>query len=270
MKNMDRVIFGSVLLIGLGFGLNAQACTTDGWQGGFDDGGGNAVAGSPPDISRLSEFCALKVTGQSHVQSNFASDERYIGRFYVFDGLGGAGSVDIFAAFGAEDASGDLFKITFDGSQFVFDASAAGGAASAGVASVGGWNLVEFDWDTAGGTLKYWVNADAAADPETGSVNAGAGGTVEAVRMGAPNGLGTQTGMLIFDTFESHRTTPVGAVLVGDANNDGNINSGDIIGVINEFFSAQNLAIGAPDCNGDGNVNSGDIICIINAFFNPA
>jgi len=34
MKNMDRVIFGSLLLIGLGFGLNAQACTTDGWLGG--------------------------------------------------------------------------------------------------------------------------------------------------------------------------------------------------------------------------------------------
>jgi hypothetical protein len=269
MKNMDRVIFGSVLLIGLGFGLNAQACTTDGWQGGFVDGGGNAVAGSPPEISRLSEFCALKVTGQSHVQSNFASDARYIGRFYVFDGLSGAGNVEIFSAFSAEDGTGDLFNISFDGSMFTIDASAAGGT-SATAASIGGWNLVEFDWDSAAGTLKYWVNADAAVDPETGMVNSGPEDAVEAVRLGAPDGMGTQTGMMIFDTFESHRTTPVGAVLVGDANNDGNINSVDIIGVINEFFSVENLASGAPDCNGDGNVNSGDIICIINAFFNPA
>jgi len=267
MKNMDRVILGSALLIGLGFGLNAQACTTDGWQGGFVDGGGNAVAGSPPTISRLSEFCALKVTGQSHVQSNFASDTRYIGRFYIFDGLGGDGDVEIFSAFSADDATGDLFTISFDGSQFTFDASAATGGTSAPVASINSkWNLVEFDWDSVGGTMKYWVNADASVDPETGSIDSGTG-TVEAVRMGAPNGFGAQTGMMIFDTFESHRTTPVGAVLVGDANNDGNVNSGDIIGVINEFFSAENLAVGAPDCNGDGNVNSGDIICVINVFF---
>jgi hypothetical protein len=269
MKNMDRVIFGSVLLIGLGFGLNAQACTTAGWLGGFVDGGGSAVVGSPPAISRLQEFCALKVTGQSHVQSDWANDARYIGRFYLFDGLQGTGGLTIFRAFSAEDGTGALFHINFDGSQFTFDTSDAGGELSAGVASIGGWNLVEFDWDSVGGTMKYWVNADASADPETGSINAGAG-TVDSVQLGAPTGMGNHTGMMIFDTFESHRTTPVGAVLVGDANNDGNINSGDIIGVINEFFSAENLAIGAPDCNGDGNVNSGDIICIINAFFNPA
>jgi hypothetical protein len=260
MKNMDRVILGFVLLIGLGFGLNAQACTTDGWQGGFVDGGGNAVTGSPPSISRLSEFCALKVTGQSHVQSNFASDERYIGRFYVFDGLGGTGNVDIFAAFGAEDGTGELFKISFDGSQFTFDASAANGASDVAAAVSGKWNLVEFDWDTVAGTLKYWVNADAAVDPETGFVGAGDGGAVEAVRMGAPNGMGNQTGMMIFDTFESHRTTPVGPMLIGDANADGSVNVRDYSGVQLDILGT--LQSGQPDCNLDCSVNVRDYGCV--------
>ena len=260
MKNMDRVIFGSVLLIGLGFGLNAQACTTDGWQGGFVDGGGAAVTGTPlENISRVSEFCALKVSGQSHVQSDFASDSRYIGRFYVFDGLTGAGDVDIFAAFGAEDGTVPLFNISFDGSQFTFDASSAGGTSGTAAAAAKGWNLIEFDWDSVGGTFKYWVNADATTDSETGSADSGTG-TVEAVRMGAPTGLDTQTGTLNFDSFESHRTTPVGSLLIGDANGDGVVNVRDYSPVQQDILG--NLQIGQPDCNLDGAVNVRDYGCV--------
>ena len=90
-------------------------------------------------------------------------------------------------------------------------------------------------------------------------------GTVEAVQLGAPNGMGGLTGEITFDAYEAHRTTNVGALLAGDANDDGNVNSGDTVGIINENLG-DILAQGQPDCNGDGNVNSGDTVCIINKW----
>ena len=87
-------------------------------------------------------------------------------------------------------------------------------------------------------------------------------GTVEAVQLGAPNGMGGFTGEITFDAYEAYRTTNVGALLAGDANDDGNVNSWDTAGIINENLGVI-LAQGQPDCNGDGNVNSGDTVCII-------
>ena len=89
MRNMDRVIVGSLLVLGLSFGSSAHACSTDGWNGGAID----AIAGSPPPpFSRYSELCAMKVSSTGHVQSTLASDTQYIGRFYVFPDVGGPGS----------------------------------------------------------------------------------------------------------------------------------------------------------------------------------
>jgi len=98
MKNMERVIFGSILLIGLGFSLQTQACTTTGWADSSNIPG-SGEAGSPTTVSRYSEFCALEVTGTSYVQSNAASDTRYIGRFYFLPKTSGAGTVDILIAY---------------------------------------------------------------------------------------------------------------------------------------------------------------------------
>ena len=84
MRNKDRVIFGGMLLIGLGLGFNVQACTTDGWA----SYSGTPVAGSPTAVSRYSELCAMKVSATSYVQSDAASDTRYIGRFYFLPETG--------------------------------------------------------------------------------------------------------------------------------------------------------------------------------------
>ena len=267
MKNMDRVIFGSVLLIGLGLGLNAQACTTDGWASDSNVPA-NAVPGSPTVVSRYSEFCALEVSGASYVQSDAASDTRYIGRFYVLPKTGGAGEVDILIAYSDEAATSELFTISYDGTDFIFDAAGASGGSEMTAAS-SGWNLVEFEYDADSGNFNYWVNvawdfnALSYAAP-TGTFASGAG-TVEAVQLGAPNGMGGFTGEITFDAYEAHRTTNVGALLAGDANDDGNVNSGDTVGIINENLG-DILAQGQPDCNGDGNVNSGDTVCIINKW----
>ena len=264
MRNKDRVIFGSVLLIGLSLGLNAQACTTDGWASDF----GTPIAGSPTDVSRYSELCALEISDTSYVQSDAASDTRYIGRFYFLPKTGGTGKVDILIAYSDQvvtDVTTDLFTISYDGTDFIFDATeAVGGSASTPASS--GWNLVEFEYNSDSGNFNFWVNeawdfdALSYAAP-TGNFASGTG-KVEAVQLGAPNGMGDFTGEIIFDAYEAHRTTNVGALLAGDANGDGNVNSGDTVGIINENLG-DILAQGQPDCNGDGNVNSGDTICII-------
>ena len=54
-------------------------------------------------------------------------------------------------------------------------------------------------------------------------------------------------------------------LLVGDANGDGSVNSGDFTAVANEFLGVS-LGSGQPDCNEDGAVNSGDFTCVANIF----
>ena len=94
---------------------------------------------------------------------------------------------------------------------------------------------------------------------------AGSGNIVERVSFGALSNIGTDT--LFFDRFwVANSGGQYGVALMGDGNDDGAVNSGDIISIINEFFDS-GLAPGTPDCNLDGGINSGDVICIINKFF---
>ncbi|MCH5372836.1 MAG: hypothetical protein JJ992_02580 [Planctomycetes bacterium] len=258
---MRRIVALGVLMVGAGMILDASACSTDGWLGGTGNIPANAVADSPPNVARFSQLCALAVTDTSYVQSNAASDARYRARFYVLDGLTGSDPVDIFEAYQDDSATTPLFKVSFDGSQFTFDATdASGGSASA--AASNGWNLIEFDWDSGSNTFSYWVNADASVDSPTGSVNAGTG-TVESARLGAPNGFAPQTGKLTFDAFESHRTTAVGPLLAGDATGDSSINIFDVVGVLNEILG-KGLATGQPDCNSSGSIDIFDVVCDLN------
>ena len=266
MKNMDRVIFGCVLLIGLGFGLNAQACTTDGWQGGAV----NATVGSPKDVKRYSEFCAMATTDStSHVQSNFASDSRYIGRFYFYPkDASGVGEVDLLVAYSEDAAENALFTISYDGTDFIFDASGAGGGSASFAADTTHWNLVEFEFNS-DGTFNFWVNETwdfdtlAYTTGPSGTFASGTG-TVEAVRLGTPNGMAGQSGTFAFDAYESHRTTPVGALLSGDANGNGSISVADVTSILNEL--ANTLQAGQPDCNETGGVTVADATCLINTL----
>jgi hypothetical protein len=257
---VSRILATGLLAAGILFGSTALACTTDGWLGGVT---GTPLAGSPsPEgVARVSGVCAMELGGAGSVKDTSPTAEPTTHtRFYVkADGV--SGSPVIFQAFSDEDAISSLVTVTYDGSNFVFDA---GAGASANVPGSSGWNIVEMDW-TGGETMDYWVNADAVAEPlnPTGTVNASTG-TMESVILGAPAGL---NGFLTFDNYEMRRTSDIGPVTNGDSNNDTNVNSGDLVGVINEWLSGSAvLAPGTPDCNLDGNVNSGDLVCIINAW----
>ncbi len=103
--------------------------------------------------------------------------------------------------------------------------------------------------------MDYWVNTES-SDPATGVVSA-AGGTVESVVLGTLTSL---DGELTFDAYESRHSTPVGGLLIGDSNNDGEVNLFDISATLLEidFFNPV-LQEGTLDCNMDGQVNLLDI-----------
>ena len=262
MRDMDRILYSVLLVLGFGFSPNTWSCSTDGWDNVF----GSGVAGSPESVSRFSEHCAFEISDGSYTQSTRAANSHYIARFYVLDGLNGSGDVDILEAYSNDGATTALFKISLDGSQFTFDASDAGGGTGS-MPSANGWNVVEIDWDSVGGTFKYWVNADAQTDAETGSVSAGAG-IVEAINLGAPNGFGTQTGTLTFDAFESHNSLPVGQLLNCDAEGDQDIDINDVLAVVDEVFGVPSvLADGQPDCTSNGAVDINDALGIVDIVF---
>ena len=269
MRNMDRAIVGSLLVLGLGLSLGAHACTTDGWTGGLSGIPENGDVGSPLVFSRYQKFCSLEVTDTSWVQSPSASDTRYIGRLYVYPDLTGTGSVDLLAAYSDPAGASLLFKIAYDGSQFTFDASGAGGGSSSANGK-SGWNLVEFEYDSDSGNFNYWLNETWDFDTlayTTGPTDtfASGSGAVDSVRLGAPNGMGGLAGTVSYDGFEAHRTTFVGALRVGDANANNSVNIFDMIGIQNEILDPINsLGIGQPDCNENGSVNVFDMICVQN------
>lgn len=252
MKYVAQLILPSLVLIGSVFASSSMACTTSQWNGGVT---GTPIADSPLAVSRVSGLCAMKLDALGSVTDNSPSVEPTANiRFYVFAQLN-SGSPVIFEAFSADDAGGDsLITVMFDGTNFVFDA---GDTPSAAVPGTAGWNLVEVAW-TGGATMDYWVNADSTLSPATGSVNAAAG-TMESVVLGAADAL---DGVVTFDDYVSHRTTPVGGLLMGDANGSDTLTIADVIALFNELNGT--LATGQPDCNSSGGISIADVICLFN------
>jgi len=246
--------------MGAFFVSSTLACTTSAWT--------SAEAGTTADdplngISRVSGFCGLEVTGTGHVVDNSPADETtFIGRFYVFPKMLPAGPHELFVAFSDQtDTNSDVVVITYDGGDITIDATKVGGGTATVAADTTHWNLVEFLW-TSDGQGSLWVNSDAVNDAADATFASGTG-SIDQIRLGAVSTIGAN--IAYFDDYESHRSLPVGALLAGDGNFDGNINSGDIDMVVNEFlFSA--LANGVVDCNLDGSINSGDIDCVVAIF----
>lgn len=232
----------------------AVACTTDAWNGGIT---GTPTAGSPVTVSRVSGLCGMQLTAPGSVKDTSpAAEPAVFIRFYVLAALN-SGTPVIFEAFSDDAATSSLLTVTFDGTNFVFDA----GAGSSGpIAGRTGWNMIELGW--AGGVgMDFWVNTSSAEAP-TGTISA-AGGVMESVILGAVDSI---DGTLTFDDYESHRDTPIGGLQIGDSNNDGSITLVDAIGALKEarIFNAE-LQVGSPDCNLDGVVNLVDAIRILQA-----
>ncbi len=258
MKNVTRLICTATLLTGAFSVSSALACTTDAWDGI----GGVPVADDPKnDVNRISGFCGLKVTGNEHVVDNSpAAETTFIGRFYVFPKNIGAGTHEVFAAY-SDEAGAKKIVITYDGTNFNLDATAfTGGGTASVLADKTHWNLVEFLW-TSGGDGSLWVNADATVDAASATFASGTG-SIEQVRLGAVTDIAA--GNALFDDYESHRSLPVGPLLIGDANGNGSLTIADAITLFNELSGT--LASGQPDCNLSGGISIADAICLFNTL----
>jgi len=261
----------ATLFIGFTLTGTALACSTDGW----DATSGAVVVGqpfgaTPPDsngISRFEEFCAMRATNTGHVQTNSPTHSEVANRFYVWPNLTGAGNTPLLIGFSAENGSGELFRIGFNGTQYTF---ATTGGGSTTFAAPAGWSLIEYYWDSNADMFSFWVNADATTDPPSGMIDGGAGAaTLESVRLGLPNGLGGFGGGVNFDSFEMHNTTAIGPLLHCDADANGVLSVSDILAQIDEIFTnPPALAPGVPDCNFSGGpLTVSDILAAIDVIF---
>lgn len=266
MKTANQLLALSVLATGALFTTSTFACSTDAWASAV-----GATAGSPTAVARVVGKCGLEVSGTGVVVDNTPeAEETFIARFYFFGKNIGAGTHDIFMATDADGGAGNvMFKITYDGANIVANATGAGGNASSAVAALPNkWNLIEVSWaDGQAGSL--WVNADATSESASATFTSGTG-SVGSATLGAVSDIAANNAQ--FDDYVSHRTLPVGPALIGDSNNDGQVNGLDIAGVLKEsnIFTPE-LQTGTPDCNLDGQVNGLDISGILKAsdIFNP-
>ena len=239
--------------------IDAWACSTTQWLPGAS---GNVASTGKPAVGGA---CGLEVTGTGYVQDNTPSKEtQFVGRFYFFPRFSGSGTADIFVAY-PNKPTAELFSVRYDGSGILVDASSAGGDVSTSIpVEANRWHLIEFSWQS-NTTGSLWVNADATSDPASASFSSGTG-TVESIRLGAPNGFGGLTGTAFFDDYVSRRTGAVGGILPGDANGDGVYDLTDTDAIIQEFLHDTH-SVGMTDCNLDGEVNSGDINCVMAKIF---
>jgi hypothetical protein len=264
-KIMERVLLGvSILLVP----ASGFACSMGQWD---SNTGVTAIVGSPqtsPAVPRFSESCGLQVTAPTvgYVQDNSPDGHTtFIARFYVRPNLTGSGQADLFAAYGDEAGGLQRLKVSYDGTNLDFHADE--GVAGTALAAANNWHLVEIEYNSAG-TTRFWVNKDATSEAESGSFSS-ATGAVSSVRLGVLATPTNLTGAPQFDAYESHSTTPVGALLLGDANGGGTLTSGDALRVLGEIAIGGTLSPGQPDCNRNGSITSGDALCILGLLAIP-
>lgn len=253
----------------------AFACSLDGWS----SSSGAVDVGQPfgavnPDIngvSRFEELCALQVSGTGHVQTNAPSHTRVRGRAYFNPDFTGTGDSNVLVAYGAEDGSGELFSIAWNNGMWEVDADGNGGGSDS-VASTGGYDLIEFDWNPGSSRLDVWVNADATGEGPTMSVASGGSTTLESIRIGLPDGHGGgNSGNLYVDSVEMHNETAIGPLLNCDADNNTLLNFADLQAMYDEQFGGPPvLSEGTPDCDANGLINFADLNELYNILFPPS
>jgi hypothetical protein len=241
--------------------VQAQTCTTENWDEEVNLS--NADAGvQDSDNRRYGGPCGLRVqAGLDRYLRDLSpvGEPSYIVRFYAFlDQLQGQGR--IFAAGDGTDnhievwsnvpSSGDLTLRVF---------SALGIATDLTINDPGtGWHSVELVWASdPSATIFFKVD-----DQEQSASLDSNGLVINEARLGLLNGSGL-SGSVDFDNFDSRRISRPGRLMLGDANDDWDINSLDFIIIIREILG-DTFASGQPDCNEDGVINSLDFICVIN------
>ena len=266
MKKITKIALAASLLVG---GIaSTQACSLGAWD---DNATSTSLAGGPAEagannFARYQGLCAMQTAGASPsvlnngvggATSGPAGEASMIARFYF---LPGAATGDIFTTYSDDAATTAIYTVSYDGTNVTVTPN--GGAAISQAVGGTNWHSVEVKWANNGGAIELWVDSDATTDPADASTTSAA--TADTIQAGI---LGGTAGM-IFDAYESRRTTSVGRLVPGDATGDGNVNVFDLVGVKNEILG-NSLATGTPDCNESGTaakVDIFDLVCVKNVI----
>jgi hypothetical protein len=272
----------------------SQTCATSAWgQGGNPTVAatvGAPVAGGPraaTPVARYAGRCGLRApTGAgNYVQdSSPAAEPTFRARFYAF--LPATGTSTIFRAGNATADSvlttftDGRIRVEWNGSNSIV-ARGPGGTPTLTCAGLtaGRWYSIELAYNSTGSALGTGADTLAAnslrlnVQNETATpainctqTNTGiatlANNTIDYVQLG--NLTGGTSGAITVDSYESRRTTRIGRLCRGDANNDNTRNILDIVTIANENNSntATSLASGQPDANEDGTVNILDVVAV--------
>ncbi len=258
LRNASKLTLAAALLGAAAISQPVVACTTAAWS----ETTANVLASGPagPDgkaaIARYSGQCAMQTAdgAVSYVQDNTpAGINRIRARFYVLLGNNADGTIyEGYAAGGAP-----VFSVDASAAGVITLSSASGGSPQTSNANAGAWNSVEIDWDPAGGGATLTVNENAPVN----FAPAGSPTAVGYIRLGNLDGV---AGAMNFDSYESRRTTAVGQLCDGDADQSG-LSAGvrdfsDLSAIFVELATAGNSpANGTPDANRDGVVDFADL-----------
>jgi len=272
MKTIRLPIQLALLSTCMLFSLSSLACTDLLWEGAETGGATSTGDWLTDSFARVSGLCSMQVAGLGQVHDATPLDEAEMhGRFMFLPKTltGTPAEVVIFETFSNNDGSSSVFTISYDGVDFIMRS---GAAVATTPAVTDFWNMVAFSFDNAGNS-NLWVSSDRTFDIDSelltphATISTNGAGVINSVILGTPNGLDTFTGTAQFDDYISTREAQPGMpALIGDGNNDGNIDSLDFLNVIDEIFKTDQ-GLGQPDCNLDGAVDSLDFLCIIDVIF---
>ncbi len=240
------------------------ACQLDHWFGATASGsvGTTLVVGGPGDAAPLPRYagiCSLR----ANAPGNYVTDDSptnlqtFHARFYVLAASSGGPAV-VFQARNA--ASAAMLTVRFSGTAFEL-ASSNGAFAASQPITTGHWYAIELDWAAGAAPMMAVKGAGVVALP---TVSASAGPASDRIDTALLGWLaGGTSGSIVVDAYESRRDTPPGRLCRGDADGNGLRDVRDVAAARSEFLT-QKLAPAMPDCNEDGNVNSGDMVCLRN------
>lgn len=279
----------------------SQTCSTAAWgQGGNPSVAptvGSPFAGGPvtsPIVSRYQGQCGLRAptNGGNYVQdSSPAAEPTFRARFYAF--LPNTGSAS--TIFRAGNATADSALTTFTdgrirvvyngtGTINVFGPGGTPNLQCAGL-TTGRWYSIELAYNSTGSALGTGADTLAAnslratvigqgnaatgdAAPQINCTQTGAGiatsanNTIDYVQLGNLTG-GPAGNAITFDSYESRRTTPIGRLCRGDADNNGSLSIADRSAITTELGSFGNTrAPGTADCDENGQIQIADRACI--------
>lgn len=279
----------------------AQTCSTGQWgQGGnptVTATVGAPFAGGPvtsPIVSRYQGQCGLRAptNAGNYVQDSSPNGEAtFRARFYAFLPNTGSASTIFRAGNATSDAtltdfSNGRIRVTYNGSGTV-NVLGPGGTPNLACTGLttGRWYSIELAYNSTGSALGTGADTLAAnslratvigqgnaatgdAAPQINCTQTGAGIATAATNNIDYAQLGNVTGgpagnAITVDSYESRRTTPIGRLCRGDADNNNTLSIADRSAITTELGSFGNTrAPGTADCDENGQIQIADRSCV--------